>query len=163
GGKGKVAVLYFLKGAGTSDERERGFTEGIKEFPGIQVVDSEETKSDTGRAREVMETLLTRYPDLAGVFAANEPNVIGAAGVLEQRHLGGKVKLVGFDASDAEQEDLKKGVVQALVVQDPFKMGHDGVITLAKILRGKGDVLKREDTGATVVTPENMNQPEVHR
>src|SRR5262249_40981611 len=56
GGKGKVAVLYFLKGAGTSDERERGFIDGIKEFPGIQVVASEETKSDSAKAREAMET-----------------------------------------------------------------------------------------------------------
>jgi ribose transport system substrate-binding protein len=163
GSKGKVAVLYFLKGAGTSDEREKGFVDGVKEFPGIQIVGSEETKSDSARAREAMETLLTANPDLAGVFAANEPNVVGAAGVLADRHLGGKVKLVGFDASNPEIEYMKKGLVQALVVQDPFKMGHDGVTTLAKILRGQGSVPRREDTGATVVTTANMDQPEVHR
>jgi ribose transport system substrate-binding protein len=163
GGKGKVAVLTFLKGAGTSDQREQGFMGGIKEFPDIKVVSVQETKSDTGKARDVMETILTAHPDLAGVFASNEPNVIGAAGVIEEKKLTGKVKLVGFDGADAEIEALKEGVVQALMVQDPFKMGYEGVKALAMILRGQGTPPKRIDTGITTVTKENLETPEVQK
>ena len=163
GGKGKVAVLSFLKGAGTSDEREQGFLEGIKEFPGITVIPVEYTDSDANKAREKMETLLTQNADLAGVFASNEPNVKGAASVLVDRKLVGKVKLVGFDASDAEIEYLKDGTVQSLVVQDPFKMGYEGVKALAAIARGKTAPEKRIDTGAAVITKANMDTPENHK
>lgn len=163
GGKGKVACLSFLKGAGTSDEREQGFLEGIKEFPGITVLPVEYTDSDANKAREKMETLITQNSDLAGVFASNEPNVKGAASVLVDRKLVGKVKLVGFDASDAEIEYLKDGTVQSLVVQDPFKMGFESVKALAAIVRGKTAPEKRIDTGASVITKANMDTPENHK
>jgi ribose transport system substrate-binding protein len=163
GGKGKVAVLSFLKGAGTSDQREQGFMEGIRQFRGIEVVAIEETKSDSAKARDKMETLLTAHPDLAGVFASNEPNVVGAARVLAERRLAGKVKMVGFDASEPELDYLKQGVVQALVVQDPFKMGYQGVKAIAHIVRGQGSPPKRVDTGATIVTKENLDRPEVQK
>lgn len=163
GGKGKVAVLSFLKGAATSDEREQGFLDRIRAYPDIRVVAVEYTDSDSAKARDKMETLLTQHPDLAGVFASNEPNVVGAAGVIKERNLSGKVKLVGFDASEPEIEYLKEGVVQALIVQDPFRMGYEGVRTVARILRGEGTPPRRIDTGATVVTRANMDQPEVRK
>lgn len=163
GKKGKVAILTFLKGAATSDEREQGFLEGIKAYPDIQVVATEETKSDSSKAQQILETLLTAHPDLAGVFAANEPNVVGATGALAARKMVGKVKLVGFDASQAEIEALEKGECQAVVVQDPFKMGYEGVKAVAQLVRGQGTPPKRIDTGAKVVTPENMNTPEMEK
>lgn len=163
GGKGKVAVLIFQKGSGTSDQREQGFLEGIKEFPGIKVIPPVETKSDSAKAADAMETLLSGNPDLNGVFAANEPNVVGAAGVIEAKRLTGKVKVIGFDASKAEIEYLKKKVVQGVVVQDPFRMGYEGVKAIAQIVRGQGTPPKRIDTGAKVITPENMDTPEMRK
>jgi len=162
-GKGKVAILSFLKGAATSDEREEGFLEGIKAFPGITVVATEYTDSDSAKARDKMESLLTAHSDIGGVFASNEPNVVGAAGVIDDRKLAGKIKLIGFDASEPEIAFLKKGVVQAMVVQDPFKMGYEGVKAVAQIVRGQGTPQKRIDTGATVVTKDNLTMPEVDR
>lgn len=162
-GKGTVAVLTFLKGAGTSDQREEGFLLGIKEFPGITVVGVEETKSDSAKARDKMETLLSANPGLGGVFAASEPNVVGAAGVIADRKLKGKVKMVGFDASESEIQYLKDGTVQALVVQDPFKMGYEGVKAIASIARGQGGPPKSIDTGAKVVTRENMGTEEMRK
>lgn len=161
--QGKVAILSFMKGAGTSDQREQGFLEGLKEFPAMQVVATEETKSDSAQARDKMETLLTAHPDLAGVFASNEPNVVGAAPVLEERKMIGRVKLVGFDASLPEIDYLKKGVVQALVVQDPFRMGYEGVKAIANIVRGVEWPAERIDTGARVVTAENLNAPDIQK
>ena len=73
---------------------------------------------------------------------------------------GGKVKMVGFDAGSQSVLDLKNGDVQGLVVQNPVRMSYLGVLTLMKHLRGE-TVEKRIDTGVTMVTPENMNDPEV--
>lgn len=162
-GKGKVAVLNFKKGSGTSDEREQGFLEGIKKFPGIEVVAQEYTESDVGMAVDKTQSIVTAHPDLDGIFASNEPNVIGAAKVLEDKGLAGKIKLVGFDAATAEIQGLEKGTIQALVVQDPFKMGYEGVKALAQVIRSQGKPEKRIDTGAKVVTRENMTTPEMQK
>jgi ribose transport system substrate-binding protein len=162
-GKGKVAVLNFKKGSGTSDEREQGFMEGIKKFPGIEVVAQDDTESQVANAVDKTQTMVTAHPDLDGIFASNEPNVIGAAKVLKDKGLAGKVKLVGFDGAKAEIEGLEAGTVQALILQDPFKMGFEGVKALCQVLRGKGKPEKRIDTGAKVVTKENMNTPEMQK
>ncbi len=163
GGNGKVAIVNFKKGSGTADERERGFVEGIKEFPGIQIVATEYTESDTGRAIEVTEAILTAHPDLRGIFASNEPNVTGAGQVLARKGIQDKVLLVGFDPSKANNQLLEKGTVKALIAQDPFKMGFEGVKALASIVRGQGMPEKRIDTGAVVITPENMKTPEMEK
>ncbi len=162
GGKGKVGLLPFIKGAATSDWREQGFREGIKKYPGIEIASVLYTQSDAAVAMQKTEDMLTAVPDLAGIFACNEPGVVGAAQVLRQRNLAGKVKLVGFDASDAEIQALKDGVVQALIVQNPFRMGYDGVRMAIKAIRGE-EIPKRIDTGVMIVTPENFNEPEVQR
>jgi ribose transport system substrate-binding protein len=72
----------------------------------------------------------------------------------------GKVKMVGFDAGSQSVQDMKNGDVQGLVVQNPVLMGYLGVVTAVKHLRGE-KVEKRIDTGVVLVTPENMNQPEI--
>jgi len=74
---------------------------------------------------------------------------------------GGKVKMIGFDAGTQSVADLKNGDVQGLVVQNPLLMGYLGVMTAVKHLRGE-KVEKRIDTGVVLVTPENMEQPEIH-
>jgi ribose transport system substrate-binding protein len=106
--------------------------------------------------------MLAAHPNLKGIFAANEPGAMGAARVLETRRLAGKVKLVGFDAAPAEIEALKKGVIQALIVQNPFQMGYKGVESAVKAINGE-QVEKRIDTGVEVVTMENFGEPEIQK
>jgi len=106
--------------------------------------------------------MLTAAPDLAGIFAANELGAIGAAQVLEQRRLAGKVKLVAFGVAQAEVGALESGAIEALVVQNPFKMGYEGVRAAMRALRGER-APERIDTGVTVVTRENMNEPDIQR
>ena len=163
GGKGKVGILPFIKGAGSSDQREQGFTEEIKKYPGITLVPVLYTDGDPQKALDQTINMLTASPDLAGIFAANEPNGIGAANALKQKNLIGKVKLVAFDASPEQLKALEAGIVQALVVQDPFQMGYQGVKTVLKAIRKQPIAQRTIDTGVTVVTKDNLNTPEVQK
>lgn len=162
GKKGKVGLIPFIKGAATSDLREEGFRKALAEYPGITIASTLYSQSDASVAMQKAEDMLTSVPDLAGIFGANEPAVVGAAQVLKQRGLAGKVKLVGFDASDAEIEALREGVCQALIVQNPFKMGYEGVAMAIKAIRGE-EIDKRVDTGVLVVTKQNLDNPETQK
>src|SRR5579862_875673 len=122
GEKGKVGVLGFLKGAASNDDRVNGFMEGIKKHPGIAVVSTLYDDSDAAKALDQSTNMLTANPDITGIFAANEPGGVGAGNYLKQRQLIGKVKLVAYDTSDDEVKDLNDGIIQALIVQDPFQM-----------------------------------------
>ncbi len=158
--EGEVGVIPFVKGASTSELREQGFMKGIAEFPNIKVVAVQHCQSDVSKAMNVTEDMLTANPNLKGIFAANEPAALGAAQAIEAAGKTGQVKIVAFDASDDEVSALKRGVIQALAVQNPFKMGYEGVKAAFDYIKGQ-PVEKRIDTGITLVTQENMNDPEI--
>jgi len=162
GGKGEVGLIPFVKGAATSEMREQGFKEALAEFPEIKLVSTLYSESDAAKGMNVTQDMITANPNLAGIFAANEGGAIGAAQAIRADGKVGAIKLVAFDASDEEIAALKEGVIQALVVQNPYKMGYEGVKAAVDHLEGR-PVEKRIDTGVTVVTMENFGQPDVQK
>lgn len=162
GEEGPVGIIPFVRGAATSDLREQGFNEGIAAFPKITVIPPRYSQSDAAIGMNAMQDMMTAQPDLKGVFAANEAGAIGAAAALKAAGKVGQIKMVAFDASEEEINGLKEGAIQALIVQNPFKMGYEGVKAAVDHLQGK-PVEKRIDTGVTVVTLENLNQPEIQK
>jgi ribose transport system substrate-binding protein len=161
-GPAEVALIPFIRGAATSDARERGFRNGLEKHPNLKLVATLYSQSLSDQAMRVTENMLAAHPKLAGIFAANEPGAIGCAEVLDTRGKAGKVKLVAFDAATPEIRALERGTLQGLVVQNPFKMGYDGVKTAIRAARGE-PVEKHQDTGATIVTKANMAQPEIEK
>ncbi|NLN92579.1 MAG: ABC transporter substrate-binding protein [Candidatus Hydrogenedens sp.] len=159
-GQGELGLLPFISGAATSEIREQGFKEGVAAYPEMKIVTTHYTQSDVSTAMNVTSDMLTAHPDLGGIFATNEPGAIGAAQALRAAGKAGKVKLVGFDSTEEEINALKEGVIQALIVQDPFKMGYEGVNTAVAALQGE-TVPSLIDTGVTVVTLENLESEEV--
>jgi ribose transport system substrate-binding protein len=162
GDQGEVACIPFVPGAATSVMREQGFRDEIKNHSRIRLVAVQYSQSDVATAMAVTEDILTAHHDLVGIFGANEASALGVMQAIKSRGLAGKVKVVGFDASDNEIQALRDGLVQALIVQDPFKMGYLGVKFAADAIHGK-QVPKRVDTGVYVVTRENVDSPEVQK
>ncbi len=156
GEEGKVACIPFVPGAATSMMREQGFREELKNYPAIELVAVQYSQSDVATAMAVTEDILTAHRDLAGIFGANEASTLGIMQAVKSRGLVGKVKIIGFDASENEIQALRDGIVQALIVQDPFKMGYLGVRFAVDAIQGK-EVPKRVDTGVYVVTSENLD------
>lgn len=163
-GAGNVILLRYAVGSASTEQREAGFLDTLKaDFAGIRVVSSDQHAGATREsAYQVSQNLLNRFGrDLHGVFAPNETATIAMAKALRDRGQGGgKVKMVGFDAGAPEVADLRNGDLQGLVVQDPLKMGYLGVMTLVDQLEGRR-VEKRIETMVTLVTRENMEEPEV--
>jgi ribose transport system substrate-binding protein len=107
------------------------------------------------------ENMLTAHPDLQGMFCSTEPSSTGTSLALKERGLAGKVKFVAFDSADNMIEDLRAGVIHAMVVQDPFKMGYEAVKTLVEKLHGNPPA-KKIDLSARVVTKPDLEHPDVH-
>jgi len=162
GFRGKVALIPFFPGTSTSIHREKGFKEEIAKYPDIELVAVQYSQNDMAVAMAITENILTAFPDIDGIFAANEPGAIGASQAILARGLAGKVKIVGFDAAPNEIDALKKNIIQALIVQNPFKMGYLGVKYAVDVIHGK-KVPERVDTGVTVVTNENLYNDEIQK
>jgi ribose transport system substrate-binding protein len=162
GGRGTVAMVMHAPGSASTMDRERGFDDVMKsDFPQIKVVARQFGMSDRSKAMAAAENILTAHPDLNGIFASSEPSSIGASLALKSRGLSGKVKFVSFDSSDSLIEDLKGGTIDAMVVQDPFKMGFEAVKTLVDKLNGVTPP-KRVDLPARVVHKADLDKPDVH-
>ncbi|MEP6537552.1 MAG: substrate-binding domain-containing protein, partial [Bryobacteraceae bacterium] len=160
---GKVALMMHAPGSASTMDREKGFHDVMaKEFPNIQIVAEQYGMSDRAKAMAASENILTAHPDLDGIFASSEPSSVGAALAIKGRGLSGKVKLVAFDSSDGMVEDLKGGTIDAMVVQDPFKLGFEAVRTIVDKLHGKTPP-KRIDLAARVIRKADLDTPEVKK
>ena len=157
----KIAVIGNVPGSVSTTERENGFRETIaREFPSIQIVEFQYGMAAQSKGLAVAEDILTAHPDLAGIFCTNEAGTVGAVQGAKSKGVAGKVKIVGFDTAPTAVQDLKAGNLDSLVVQNPFRMGYLGVKSLVESLRGKQPE-KRIDTGATLVSRENLNDPAI--
>jgi len=159
-GKGNVIVVKYVPGSASTTERENGFIETIqKEFPDIHIVDSKYGQDTVETALQATEDLLTKNKDVQGLYACNAPTAVGAMQALQSQHRS-EIKMVGFDAEKALLDGLKAGQIDALVVQNPYKMGYLGVKSVVAALHGE-PVDKKIDTGVALVMKDNLNDPEV--
>ncbi len=159
GGKGKVIVVAVQPGGASTMAREQGFEDAIKKFPGIQIVDKRYGMADFAKSLQVAENMLSAFPDVAGLFASNESSAVGAAQALKGRK-STNVKMVGFDWSPTLLNDLKDGLIDSLVVQDPFNMGYESVMAAINKLDGK-PVEKNRPMPPRLVTKANLDTPEI--
>jgi len=167
GGKGNVIVLRYEAGSASTMDREQGFLDILAKSPGIKILSSNQEGGATAdSAQQKGESLLSGFknPDgtlqAQGIYCPNESTTFGMLRVLQENKWAGKVKFVGFDSSPKLLDGLNAGEIDALVVQNPFKMGHDSVAQMVKILK-KEKFDAKEDTGAVLVTKENLKQPDI--
>src|SRR3984893_13485793 len=163
GGKGKVLLLRYMEGSASTQDREAGFVQRLKEkYPGIELISSDQYAGATrDTAKRTSEHLLNRLADqLQGLFTPNESSTGGMLPALQDINKAGKIAFVCFDASDPFIEAMKTKQLQGLVVQNPFNMGYLGVRTMVEAAQGKS-VGKRIDTGVTLVTLDNLNSPDI--
>ncbi|GGM35610.1 sugar ABC transporter substrate-binding protein [Longimycelium tulufanense] len=157
GERGSVLVLNTKAGTSTTDARARGFEEAIKRYPNITYLGQEYTDNEPARAAQIVSGKLSAHPDLAGVFATNLNTGEGAATGLRNAGRTGEVKLVGFDASPKQVEELRTGGVDALIAQDPAVIGQQGVQQAVAAIEGRPAVPQIQ-TDLVAITKEDMEK-----
>jgi len=162
---GKVVVLRYQEGSASTFEREEGFLEAVREHPKLEIVsENQYGGATTESAFSASESLLlAKKADkggVSGVFTPNESTTFGMLLALEKAKLTGKLRFVGFDASQKLIQGVRAGSIDALVLQDPFKMGYLATKTMVQHLRGT-KVEPRVDTGAKLLSKSNIDSPEM--
>jgi ribose transport system substrate-binding protein len=159
--KGKVVLLRYAPGSASTEEREAGFLDAIKKHPEIQLISSDRYAHATvDTAKTEALNMVDTLKQADGIFCPNESSTAGVLLALQQLGLAGKIKFVGFDQTPSLVKSLKDGQLNALVVQDPFKMGYTGVKVMMQHLKGE-KVEARIDTGVQIITPQNVGSPAI--
>jgi ribose transport system substrate-binding protein len=157
--EGDVALITSSPGVAALEQRVKGFREQIAAKYGALDIVVEKIADSQAAGRDVMLDIIASYPELRGVFVSSLIVAKGAAeAIAEQKtnKTGDKINLVGFGSDRQLVKLLQEGTIGALVVQDPFRMGYEGV-KIALAASKDDQVPASVDTGATAITKDNMN------
>ncbi|MEU6822519.1 substrate-binding domain-containing protein [Streptomyces atriruber] len=154
GGKGKVVVLQGTPGTSASRERGQGFAEGIKAYPGIDVVAKQPADFDRTKGLDVMTNLLQSNKGVTGVFAENDEMALGAVKALGDK-AGKSVPVVGFDGTPDGLKAVEAGTLYASVAQQPKELGKIAVRNAVRATQGK-KVQEMVKVPVKVVTSKNV-------
>lgn len=157
-GKGEIAIISFVEGAQTAIARNEGFISEIEENHkgSIEIVGVEYCGGDAEVAKKQALDFIRKYPKLKCIYGANEGSAVGAAAAVKELGKQDEISVIGFDSSDEEIEYLREGVIDGMMVQNPYNMGYLGVRNINKVLDEK-KIEEKIDTGATYVDAENLD------
>jgi len=165
---GKVIMLRFLEGSGSTEAREKGFADRIVREPGLSMATSMYTRGggSTTDAADTADALLRQFINnnelqVDGIFASNQPTAIGMLRKLDQFRAQGvtiDAPYVGFDAHEILLAGIRDSKIAAIVTQDPKKMGYLGVKSMAAYLKGE-KIDPSIATATLTVTKDNIDLP----
>jgi ribose transport system substrate-binding protein len=160
--EGDVALITAARGIAALDARAKGFEEQLAaKYGALAIVARPVGDGGPASGARIMADLIAAFPELRGVFASNRAMTRGALDTLAahaNNTTGDKINLVGFDADEGLVKSLQDGALAAVIMQDPFRMGYDGVKTALAAARGE-QVPAKVDTGAALITKANMSSP----
>jgi ribose transport system substrate-binding protein len=160
GKSGKVALLTGVPGAFNLEERIRGFKDGVKNYPDIQIVKTVACNDDINQGVQVVEETMQSNPDLKGWFFVGLWPLFANRGSMklwEDAAKSGKVKTIAFDTLPVELDYMKDGYLSGLVGQKYWGWGYDTVqMIYDKIVNGK-TFESFTNSGMDLVTPKNVD------
>ena len=161
GEKGLVAD-HGIQAGSVSAGRSKGFQEAIAKYANMKALPTQWTDADSTKSMNISTDELTAHPDLAGIFNACAAST-GDAEAVKAKGLDGKVKIVAFDPSPEVLPLFDEGTIQALIAQDPYQMGYQGVAALDAFKNGKPVSPKTVELAPVLITPENVKSAEVQK
>lgn len=159
GGEGQIAAIGSLATNPITQARIKGFEDALKDYPDIEVVSIEYPEISADIIQANAASTLVKYPDLKAFYTTNYLNSTGAAVALRNADLVGDVKMVSWDAGEANVQLLQEGVLQATVAQQPYAMGELAIEQIANKLQGE-EVEKVVAAPVSILTSEDVDTPE---
>jgi len=158
---GEVAVIGYSQTSTDGVARVAGFKDTIEsKYPNIKIVDIQYGDGDPLRSTDITKALLQAYPNLKGIYAANEGSAIGMVNGTKEAGKVGKVVLAGFDSGSILLEAVRDGTVAGAITQNPVGIGYEAIQTAFKAFKGQA-VPKDVDTGFYWYTAKNMDDPNI--
>lgn len=167
----KFLVLRFVQGTASTEARAQGFIEAVKAAGGEIIADPYPEDGTVAGAKKTSANVLEGLVDgntlkIDGVFAANLETTLGMAAALDDLQKSGitvDTNFVGFDTSPKLVQLVQEGKIDALVAQNPERMGYLAVESMVKHLRGE-TVEPFVETAAELVTQEKLkNDPAIRK
>jgi ribose transport system substrate-binding protein len=136
GGQGDVAILTH-PGISSVIDRVRGFKDVVASSPGIRILAEVPAWGQRARAASAMEELLTRLPELRGVFGVDDDAALGALAAVSEAGRARKVAIVGYGAALEARQAMRRGLVYGDTVLYPRDLGERTLVAVRDHLAGR--------------------------
>jgi ribose transport system substrate-binding protein len=163
---GKVVILDY-KDAESCLLRVQGFKEVIAEHNRgrssgqIEIVAELPGDGKKDKGDRAAQDALQAHPDLAGIFAINDPSALGALAALEKAGKLDQVKIVAFDGQPEGKEAIKEGRIYADPIQHPDQIGIKTAQTIVRYLNGEEVAAEQLIPTGLYRQADAMNDPEL--
>lgn len=164
-GSGKIVALGGIPGIQVITDEWKPMEDAIvKQRPDIKVLPTQYTNFDVTKSTQIVSSLLLSHPDLKLIIASTGPEGEGAAAAVKQAGKVGKVAIWAYDATPAEVQFLKQGVITALAAKPAEAVGKEAVDELVKTARANGSkpLTPKNNLPAlpvTIITKETVDSP----
>jgi ribose transport system substrate-binding protein len=155
--EGEVVMITAMPGVPSLDQRAKGFRETVAAKYGALAITAD--KAADGKPETVlnmMRDLIASTADLRGVFVSDPVMTQVVSQAVADKNTNDKINIVGFGSDEKLVKFLQDDVIAGLVVEDPFRMGYEGVRVALAASKGE-QVPANIDTGATLVTKANIS------
>jgi ribose transport system substrate-binding protein len=155
--EGNLVIITSMPGIRSFDERAKGFKEVIAaKYRALDIVAERSAEGKATTVLRIMKELVANTADLRGVFVSDPIMTLAVGQAMAENRSAHKINVVGVGSDEKLVKLLQEDVIAGLVVEDPFRMGYDGVKTALAAFRGE-QVMANVDSGATVVTKANVS------
>ncbi len=156
----KVGIVNFDKNSENGQQREKGFRDAVEGNSRVSIVSSVNVNSTTEEAKSATEKMLSENPDINIIVTFNEWTSLGVGYAVQDMDMASEVRVVAFDSNVVSVGMLETGEVDALIVQNPYAMGYLGVEYACMLINGEKIKESDIDTTTTLITRENMYEPD---
>lgn len=136
GGRANIAFISGLEEQNAQNQKIQGFRDELAQWPGMEVICVEYSQMDSVQAAQTTQTLLKAYPEINVFVGITAPDLEGIIKTIEQRLNHDAYHLIGFDDSTATISGIRRGVVMASIVEEPFTMGQQAMLQLKLNMEG---------------------------
>ena len=156
---GEVAVIMGLPKESAARGRTKGFGDWLEQnAPNVQLVDVQNADWDRTKAKDVMDTLLKKHPNLKAIYANNDTMAMGALEAVKSAGLLGSVLVVGNDGTSEALKSVKDGELSATVNIYPDFGGKIAVDIALRALAGQ-QLPRVIYTSQAIIDPTNVDLP----
>jgi erythritol transport system substrate-binding protein len=157
-GKGRYVELLGKESDTNAGVRSKGYNDVLTQYPDLKKVAKQSANWDQQEAFTKMETIIQRNRNIDGVIAGNDTMALGAVAALKSAGLTGKVKVVGFDGSPDAVSAIKKGQMDATVLQPAALISRMAVEQADQFNKnGKASKPEKQSIDCVLVTKDNAD------
>lgn len=152
--KGKIGIVSFEESSGNGKQRIEGVLSALGNYPECEIVDIRYAKSNNEDPYAQTNMLLNAYPDLDAIITLNELTTLGVGRAVRDKDLGNRIHVIGFDNHINAVAMMEAGIIDGLIVQNPYAMGYLSVENALQIVNFSS--VESIETPTVFVTKQNM-------